>query len=59
MGRPALPLAIDPAWATFVGIKLTGDNAFAVLTDLAGTVLETTQAPLPGICPDEVAEHYC
>ncbi len=56
MGRPALPLAINPAWATFVGIKLTGDNAFAVLTDLAGTVLKTVQAPLPGICPEEVAD---
>ena len=45
-GRPAQPLAVDPCYAAFVGVKLTGDHAYAVLTDLAGTVLEATATEL-------------
>lgn len=55
-GRPRQPLSINAAWASFVGIKLTADTTFAVVTDLAGTVLASHEAPLKGTGPDDVID---
>lgn len=57
IGRPRKPLSVNSAWTTFVGIKLTADTAFAVVTDLAGTVLETHEVPLYGTRPEDVADN--
>src|SRR6478609_1307797 len=45
-GRPAMPLAINPEWGRFVGIKVTGDRLYAVLANLCGTALRTREMPL-------------
>lgn len=42
-GRPAVPLSIDPNWAHFLGVKLTADTAYAVLTDLSGTIVRHSE----------------
>lgn len=54
LGRPVQPLSVNSAWAEFVGVKLTGDRAYAVLTDLAGVVLEAHEAPVLGHTVAEV-----
>lgn len=45
-GRPTRLLALAPASATFLGIKLTADRLYAVLTDPLGTVLAQDSLPL-------------
>lgn len=45
-GRPTQPLDIVPGSHHFLGVKLTGDEAHAVLTDLRGSVLAAGSAPL-------------
>jgi predicted NBD/HSP70 family sugar kinase len=55
-GRPTQPLDVVPASHHFLGVKLTGDAAHAVLTDLRGTVLATGSASLPGHDPRDVVE---
>ncbi|RRD29684.1 ROK family transcriptional regulator [Actinomyces bowdenii] len=45
-GRPTMLLALAPASATFLGIKLTADRLYAVLTDPLGTVLAQDVLPL-------------
>lgn len=56
MGRPSQPLAVNPKWATFVGVKLTDDRAYAVATDLTGVVLEAHDEPLPSRRVSEVVD---
>lgn len=46
-GRPTRPLDVDEATHHFVGVKLTADTAYAVLTTLRATVVATREAPLP------------
>jgi predicted NBD/HSP70 family sugar kinase len=48
LGRPVQPLSVNPEWAAFVGVKLTEDRAYAVLTDLAGVVLKAHDVPVQG-----------
>ncbi|MGW6132276.1 ROK family protein [Cellulomonas sp. NPDC055163] len=55
-GRPARPLDVVPASHHFVGVKLTGDAAHAVLVDLRGTVLEHASTPLVQHDPDRVLD---
>lgn len=43
-GRPSQPIELDPDFAHFVGIKLTGEALFAVLTNAHGVVLADTEA---------------
>ena len=54
LGRPAQPLDVDPASHHFVGVKLTGDHAYAALTDLRASVLAATDAPLGATGPEHV-----
>lgn len=53
-GRPAVPLDVVPSSHHFVGLKLTGDDAHAVLVDLRGTVLASAHAPLTDHDPAHV-----
>jgi predicted NBD/HSP70 family sugar kinase len=46
VGRPSQPLQVDASRMSFVGIKLTADELFAVRTDLAATVQAETSRPL-------------
>lgn len=39
VGRPVRPLDVTPGLGSFVGIKITGDTAFAVLTDARARVI--------------------
>jgi predicted NBD/HSP70 family sugar kinase len=56
LGRPARPLDVKPDARTFLGIKLTGESAAGVLTDLRARVLAEYEAPLPGHSPDAVLD---
>src|SRR5690606_5541015 len=59
-GRPALPLEIAGPVAHFIGIKIVAGAVYAVVTDLAGTVLDrrrlTTRARMPGTLLARVAD---
>jgi predicted NBD/HSP70 family sugar kinase len=55
-GRPAMPLAINPEWGRFVGIKVTGDRLYAVLANLCGTALRTREMPLASTTVDDVCD---
>ncbi|MET7328114.1 ROK family transcriptional regulator [Nonomuraea sp. NPDC005650] len=46
VGRPSQPLQVDASRMSFVGIKLTADELFAVRTDLSATVRMETSRPL-------------
>jgi predicted NBD/HSP70 family sugar kinase len=53
-GRPSLPLDVQPSSRRFIGVKVTGDALFAVVTDLRAAVLAEHGAPLPGRGPQAV-----
>ncbi|WP_235978462.1 MULTISPECIES: ROK family transcriptional regulator [Streptomyces] len=55
-GRPGRPLDIvtDP-WH-FVGLKVTADTVYGVVTTLKSTVVRRASSPLPARDPDTVAE---
>ncbi|MEV0325844.1 ROK family transcriptional regulator [Micromonospora echinospora] len=46
MGRPSQPLAVDPARAALIGVKLTEDELFAVRTDLRAEIQRELRRPL-------------
>ncbi|WP_043444225.1 ROK family transcriptional regulator [Arthrobacter sp. L77] len=48
IGRPVRPLEISPDAHRFVGIKLTGDTASAVATNLKADVVGAGERTLPG-----------
>jgi predicted NBD/HSP70 family sugar kinase len=56
VGRPAKPLDVRVDLQRFVGIKLTGDQALGVLTDLRARTLGEHVADLAGHSPEEVVE---
>ncbi|MEP7763824.1 ROK family transcriptional regulator [Sanguibacter sp. 25GB23B1] len=56
LGRPAQPLAVVPGSHHFIGVKLTGDHAYAALTDLRAEILAADDAPLPGHEPQDVLD---
>ncbi|MBF4579624.1 ROK family transcriptional regulator [Frigoribacterium sp. VKM Ac-2530] len=56
VGRPAKPLDVRVDLQRFVGIKLTGDQALGVLTDLRAKALGEHVADLAGHSPEEVVE---
>lgn len=56
VGRPAKPLDVRVDLQRFVGIKLTGDQALGVLTDLRAKTLGEHVADLAGHSPEEVVE---
>ena len=47
MGRPAKPLDVRAEARQFIGIKLTGDTAVAITTDLRATEGRRAERPLP------------
>lgn len=53
-GRPLQPLDVDPELGTFVGIKLTGAHAYAVLTDLRADILDSRVTSLADRRPETV-----
>lgn len=55
-GRPTKLLALVPHSAAFLGVKLTADRLYAVLTDPLGTVLAQESLPLEGTGPACVVE---
>lgn len=55
-GRPSLPLRVNGARASFVGVNLTADTAYAVRADLQGTVLDTAELDLPDRSPARVMD---
>ncbi|KND26789.1 ROK family transcriptional regulator [Streptomyces stelliscabiei] len=46
LGRPANPVRVDGGRALFIGVKVTGDEIIAVLTDLCCRVRVARHAPL-------------
>lgn len=48
IGRPIRPLEISPDSHRFVGVKLTGDTAAAVATNLKSDVVGASERALPG-----------
>jgi hypothetical protein len=54
VGRPAKPLDVRVDAQHFVGIKLTGDHALGVFTNLRADPLGTVEVPLPGHTPSQV-----
>ncbi|WP_114854389.1 ROK family protein [Brachybacterium sp. YJGR34] len=55
-GRSARSLDVVPGRYRFIGVKVTGDAVFAVLTDLRAHVLTTHSAPLRSHGVTEVVE---
>ena len=55
-GRPSRPLDVVPGSRHFVGVKLTGDEALGVVTDLRANVVEFASRRLPGHDPQQVAD---
>lgn len=53
-GRPSRPLDLVADARHFIGIKLTGEEALGVVTDLRATVLASAVAPLRSHEPDDV-----
>src|SRR6185369_1473248 len=55
-GRPSQPIDLDPDFAHFIGIKLTGESLFAVVTNARGVVLRNFDAYLLSQDAAEVVE---
>src|SRR5206468_9806389 len=53
-GRPSTPLDIVAGARHFVGVKLTGQDAYGVLTNLRADVLASACTPLPSREPAAV-----
>lgn len=53
-GRPSMPLDVVASSSHFLGVKLTGDEAYGVLVDLRARILTSIVAPLPDRSPDAV-----
>lgn len=56
LGRPQRPLDVVADSHHFVGIKLTGDTAYAVLTTLRAEVVAAADAPLSDPTPHAVVQ---
>lgn len=48
-GRSAIALDVVPERHRFIGVKLTTDTAYAVVTDLRARVTDSTSVPLPSL----------
>lgn len=58
-GRSALALDVVPMNYRFVGIKLTADTLYAVVTDLRAQVVDRTTEPLPSYDVADVVSAVC
>ena len=56
LGRPSQPLAVVPASHHFIGVKLTGDHAYAALTDLRAEIVHADSASLPDHTPESAVD---
>ncbi|GAA5065442.1 ROK family transcriptional regulator [Thermocatellispora tengchongensis] len=56
IGRPSQPLQVDASRSSFIGIKLTAEELFAVRVDLAATVHDRFSLPLPDHDVDTIVE---
>ena len=56
VGRPSRPLDMSPALGRFVGVKLTGDRIYAVLTDVRASLRSSTERALSSTDPEAVAD---
>ena len=54
VGRPVRPLDVTPGLGTFLGINLTGDAAFAVLTDARARTMHEREIALVDSSPGAV-----
>jgi predicted NBD/HSP70 family sugar kinase len=54
IGRPATSLRVRSDRAAFIGVKITGDQVIAVLTDLRAQTAATRHVPLPARDVDAV-----
>ncbi|MDX3452532.1 ROK family transcriptional regulator [Streptomyces sp. ME02-8801-2C] len=54
LGRPANPVRVDGGRALFLGVKVTGDEIIAVLTDLCCRIRVARHAPLDDRRPEGV-----
>ncbi|MFF3378709.1 ROK family protein [Streptomyces sp. NPDC002680] len=54
VGRPASLVRVDGGRALFIGIKITGDEIFGVLTDLCCRIRVARNLPLPARAPKTV-----
>lgn len=54
VGRPASLVRVDGGRALFIGIKITGDEIFGVLTDLCCRIFVARHLPLPARAPKAV-----
>ncbi|MFJ2829564.1 ROK family protein [Streptomyces sp. NPDC087263] len=54
LGRPANPVLVDGGRALFIGIKMTGDELIAVLTDLCCRIRVARHVPLTARDPKAV-----
>ncbi|MBB2913034.1 putative NBD/HSP70 family sugar kinase [Streptosporangium becharense] len=55
-GRPSFPLRVDHSRRSYVGVKITADELFAVRTDLGATVREQVGLSLLGHEVSQVAD---
>ncbi len=55
-GRPAKPLDVQVDSRRFVGVKITGESVFGVITDLRAGALDHGERTLPGHDVDVVVE---
>jgi predicted NBD/HSP70 family sugar kinase len=56
VGRPSRPLDIAPELGVFVGVKLTGDRAYLVSTDVRARRVGSIEVALPDVRPDVVGD---
>ncbi len=56
MGRPAKPLDVQVDARRIIGVKLTGDDATGVLTDLRATALAAAERPIDDHDPAAVVD---
>ncbi|WNO76105.1 ROK family transcriptional regulator [Streptomyces sp. AM8-1-1] len=54
LGRPANPVQVDGGRALFIGVKVTGDEVIAVLTDLCCRIRTARHAPFTTQRPADV-----
>ncbi|MGW4637093.1 ROK family transcriptional regulator [Sphaerisporangium sp. NPDC004334] len=56
VGRPSQPLQVDASRLSFIGIKLTADELFAVRADMSAVIQDQFSTPLAGHGVDTIVE---
>lgn len=54
VGRPINPLAVDHDRARIIGVKITADRVYGVVTDLGANVLDRSEKPNRGTDVDDI-----